>query len=162
MLTFRFYSDWNTDIYCQIFTASVVPRRRWIQQTSLHLVRVWTLVPTVYSRHRKTFCSRSQILDGTVYFGGSGKNGHFAIYVRNPDWKPEFTGTIFEIIPVTAGTLGCINACLLRICPTKMPVCLLFNDRARRNTCMLSQTISQTLDRQCCRVRSIWCSSVWY
>jgi hypothetical protein len=119
-------------------------------------------VSSVYTRHHKAFCSRCQILDGSVYYGGSGKNWHFAIYVRTPDWKPEFTGTIFAIIPVTAETLGSINACILRVCPTKNACMLLFHDRARRNICMSSQRISQTLDRQCCRVRSIWWSFVWY
>jgi hypothetical protein len=66
---------------------------------------------------------QSVILFGTVYFGGSGKSLHFAIYFRNPVWKPEFTGTILAIIPATAETLGSINACHLRVC--------------RKNACIL-------------------------
>jgi hypothetical protein len=146
MLTFWFYNDWNTDIYWQIFATPVVLRRWWNQQTSLQLVRVWTLVPAVYSRHYTTFFSKCQILGSTVYCGGSGKNWHFAIHVRNPDWKQEFTGTIFAIIPVTAETQGSTNACLLRVCPTKNAYMLLFHDRARRNTCRLSPRISQNSD----------------
>jgi len=75
----------------------------------------------------RTFCSKCQILDGTEYSGGSWENWHFAIYVRNPDWKPEFTGTFFlRLFQWQLKHWEVQMLVFFEFVPQKMPVCCFF------------------------------------